>query len=318
MIGRTDQANHQYDLTDFNAALAAGNLPAVTFLKAKKYQDGHPGYSDPLDEQAFLVSTINAIQQSPFWSSTAILINYDDSDGWYDHAMGPLVSQSNTSQDALTGAGKCGTAATGAIEGRCGYGPRLPLLAISPYARINFVDHAVSDQSSILRFIEDNWSLGRIGGQSFDALAGSLTSMFDFSAPHAPVLVLDPASGEPAVTAPSAVPAAPLAAIQSGALAGNSGGTFAYYQLVSTSATAPTLTLSVSGSSAANAHQIGINAYQGGTRLGNTTLRSTGLGDSSTSTSATLTLHPSSSGGMVTIQVFNYSASSVTFTLTWA
>ena len=51
MIGKTDQANHQYDLTDFWAAVDAGNQPAVSFLKAPAYQDGHAGYSDPLDEQ---------------------------------------------------------------------------------------------------------------------------------------------------------------------------------------------------------------------------------------------------------------------------
>src|SRR5215470_14330565 len=48
MIGKADQANHQYDVSDFTAALAAGNLPSVTFLKAAGYQDGHAGYSDPI------------------------------------------------------------------------------------------------------------------------------------------------------------------------------------------------------------------------------------------------------------------------------
>ncbi len=73
-IGHTDQANHKYDLTDFNAALAAGNLPAVSFLKAAEYQDGHAAYSDPIDEQHFLVSEINALQKSKYWSSTAIVV----------------------------------------------------------------------------------------------------------------------------------------------------------------------------------------------------------------------------------------------------
>jgi phospholipase C len=66
MIGQTDQANHQYDMSDFTTALAAGNLPAVSYLKAPAYQDGHAGYSDPLDEQTFVVNTVNAIMQSPF------------------------------------------------------------------------------------------------------------------------------------------------------------------------------------------------------------------------------------------------------------
>ena len=61
MIGFTDQANHQYDITDFWNAVYAGNLPAVSFLKAKKAQDGHAGYSSPLDEQIFIVNTINQL-----------------------------------------------------------------------------------------------------------------------------------------------------------------------------------------------------------------------------------------------------------------
>ena len=198
LIGHNDQANHQYDLTDFWAAANAGNLPAVSFLKARAYQDGHAGYSDPLDEQTFLVDTINHLEKLPEWSSTAVIINYDDSDGWYDHVFTPVVNQSTTSVDALTGVGSCGTAATGADPARCGYGPRLPLIVISPWAKVNFVDNHITDQTSILRFIEDNWSLGRIGNQSFDVKAGTLTNMFDFGRDqHAGRLYLDAATGEP-------------------------------------------------------------------------------------------------------------------------
>jgi phospholipase C len=64
MIGKTDQANHQYDLSDFWAA-EVGNLPAASFLKAPSYQQGHAGYSGPLLEQSFLVDTINKIQKLP-------------------------------------------------------------------------------------------------------------------------------------------------------------------------------------------------------------------------------------------------------------
>ena len=197
MIGKTDQANHQYDLTDFWSAVNAGNMPAVSFLKAAAYQDGHAGYSDPLDEQQFLTNTINKLQQRPEWRNTAVVIAYDDSDGWYDHVMPPIVNQSNDPNDALTGTGACGTAKAGAYQARCGYGPRLPLLIISPFAKQNYVDHSTTDQSSILRFIEDNWQLGRIGDQSFDALAGSLNNMFTFSGWHNSPLFLDPTTGEP-------------------------------------------------------------------------------------------------------------------------
>jgi phospholipase C len=199
MIGRTDRANHQYDLDDFWTALDGGHLPSVSYLKAAAHQDGHAGYSDPLDEQMFLVDTINRLMLSREWEHMAIIVAYDDSDGWYDHQMGPIVNQSNTADDALFGAGRCGTAPAGTFEGRCGYGPRQPLLVISPWARQNHVDHTVTDQSSILRFIEDNWRLGRIGHQSTDAIAGSLRHLFDFNDDHtrAPQLILNTLTGNP-------------------------------------------------------------------------------------------------------------------------
>ncbi len=195
-IGKTDQANHQYDLSDFLDALNADNLPEVTFLKARGFEDGHAGYSDPLAEQRFLVDIINRLQQSPEWGDTAVIISYDDSDGWYDQVMSPIVSPSNTAADALNGPGNCGTSAPGSQQGKCGYGPRLPLMIISPFAKANFVDGTLTDQSSILRFIEDNWGTGRIGGGSSDATAGTLLNMFDFSHRRDDLLILDPATGQ--------------------------------------------------------------------------------------------------------------------------
>lgn len=196
LIGTShDGANHQYDLSAFWTALGEDRLPAVTYLKAAAYQDAHPGYSDPIDEQNFVVTVVNAIANSPNWSNTAIIIAYDDSDGWYDHVLGPVVNQSAIAEDALVAPGDCGSASA-ATQGRCGYGPRLPLLVISPYAKQNYVDHRMTDQSSILRFIEDNWSLGRIGGDSADAKAGTLNGLFDFSGENrASKLILDPATG---------------------------------------------------------------------------------------------------------------------------
>jgi phospholipase C len=112
--------------------------------------------------------------------------------------MPPIMTQSNDPKyDALLGANMCGHAPSGSYQDRCGYGPRQPMLVISPYSKVNFVDHHITDQSSILRFIEDNWDVGRIGDQSFDAKAGSIMNMFDFgnSAHHEEKLILDPSSG---------------------------------------------------------------------------------------------------------------------------
>jgi phospholipase C len=202
-----DAANHQYDIDDFYAAIKAGHMPAVSFLKAPGYQDAHAGYSDPLDEQAFVVSVIDFLMSTKEWESTAVIINYDDSDGWYDHQMPTIVNQSTTASDAVSGPGQCGAGTLSALagpsgtahaQGRCAYGPRMPYLVISPYAKENYVSHVMTDQTSTIRFIEDNWLGGeRIGDGSFDAIAGRINDMFDFSHPQSTKLVLNEATGEP-------------------------------------------------------------------------------------------------------------------------
>jgi phospholipase C len=199
-IGHDGQANHEYDLSDFYTSLDNDDMPAVSYIKAARYQDGHPANSDPLDEQNFLVTLLNRIQNSKDWNSTAVVIAYDDSDGWYDHVMPPIVNSSqDPAADVLSSKGRCGNGSpTQGYEDRCGYGARLPLLVLSPYARSNFVDSGLTDQTSILRFVEDNWLGGqKVGNGSFDALAGSLSGMFDFSHANKKALYLDPTTGQP-------------------------------------------------------------------------------------------------------------------------
>jgi phospholipase C len=198
-------ANHQYDSLDFSAALASSAFPAVSFIKAPGIQDAHGGYSDPLDEQTFIVNTINAIEQSKYWSTTAIIIAYDDSDGWYDH-LNHVINGSQSSADVAGGICNVATVFSGVntsnpVAGRCGYGPRLPFLVISPWAKKNYVDSTVTDQSSITRFIEDIFlNSQRLGGGSSDASAGTLMNMFNFTTvggvPTNPnVVLLNPTSG---------------------------------------------------------------------------------------------------------------------------
>jgi phospholipase C len=201
-------ANHQYDTHDFFDAVRAGNFPAVSYLKAPAYEDGHSGYSSPLDEQQFVVKVVNFIQQQKEWKNTLIIIAYDDSDGWYDHRMVRPLNGSATLVDGLDGPGKCGDGSTALpgvnpatkhAQGRCGPGPRLPLLVISPWAKANFVDHTHTDQTSTLRLIEDLFlHRERIGGGSFDAQSGSLMDMLDFKkrqSQNAEPFILDPDTG---------------------------------------------------------------------------------------------------------------------------
>ncbi len=192
MIGRTDQANHLYDTSHLWQAAEAENLPSVVFIKPPGYQDGHPGNSDPLDAQVFIVETVNKLMALPEWEDMAIFIAWDDSDGWYDHVMPPIINKSATVYDFL-----CGETSDGP-GGRCGYGPRLPFIVISPYAKENFVSSAIKDQTSITRFIEDNWLGGqRLTDISFDNKANSLLDMFDFSERRTDKLFLDPMTGQP-------------------------------------------------------------------------------------------------------------------------
>ncbi|MEZ0577815.1 phospholipase C [Nocardioides sp. MH1] len=193
-VGHDGRANHNYDLSWFTKALKGGKLPSVSYLKAAKYQDGHAGYSDPIDEQHFYVQYINAIMRSQYWKDTAIVIAYDDSDGWYDHFPAPVTNGSNDPAEDAAWCASSGAPVLLGYQDRCGPGMRQPMLVISPYAKRNYVSHRVVTQSSITSFIEQNWSLGHLGGGSFDADAASLTNMFDFraSAPRAKPLILRP------------------------------------------------------------------------------------------------------------------------------
>ncbi|MGO9832786.1 MAG: alkaline phosphatase family protein [Polyangiaceae bacterium] len=197
--GGADPANHMYDSLDFFAALAAGNLPAVVYLKPPAYENGHPSNSDPLDEQNFANSVVTALQAAQEWSSSLVVVTYDDSDGWYDHQGPPIVNESTTTADFLNGSSLCnsgvqqsGGAATTmlnsptttpdggapyAANGRCGYGTRVPLMVISPFAKQNYIDHTLIDQSSVVKFIEDNWLGGQRIPGSFDAIAGTIQNM---------------------------------------------------------------------------------------------------------------------------------------------
>jgi phospholipase C len=199
-IGYTDQANHQYDLSYFSDALngtGGAQLPAVSYIKPPAINNAHPGNSDPLEEQEFDVNTINSIEKSKYWPSTAIIITYDDSDGWYDSVTPPVINGSDTSLDTSVCTSVKLTVSS--QEARCGYGDRLPFIVISPYTRENYVSNNLTNTASVVKFIEDNWLGGeRIPG-SFDASSGSIDApggLLDFHVkPHVEPVILNPTTG---------------------------------------------------------------------------------------------------------------------------
>ncbi len=211
-IGYTDQANHQYDISDFTDALdgtGGATLPSVSYLKPPAYENAHPGNSDPLEEQQFVVDEVNAIEESKYWPSTAIVITYDDSDGWYDQVAPPVINGSNdTSSSTVDGASVptdsayCSSVETTIGVGtsdQCGFGQRLPLIVISPYTRENYVSNNLTDTTSVVKFIEDNWLHGETIPGSYDAVSGSLYApggVLDFQVrPHDKPVILNPTTG---------------------------------------------------------------------------------------------------------------------------
>ena len=197
-IGRTDQANHQYDLSDFFTTLKDGNMPAVSYLKGTTEESGHPGESGPLDEQTFIVNAVNQIEKSKEWPSTAIVITYDDSDGWYDHAPSKII---NGSDDSSIDAAVCTSAPVtlGTANGRCGFSQRLPMVVISPYTRDDYVSHSLTNTTSVVKFIEDNWLNGKRIPGSYDSVSGSLDApggLLDFRVrPNDRPVILSPTTG---------------------------------------------------------------------------------------------------------------------------
>jgi phospholipase C len=200
-IGHSDQANHEYDTSDFTDSLngtGGATLPSVSFVKPPAFENAHPGNSTPQLEQQFLVNTINSIEKSKYWSSTAIVITYDDSDGWYDSVAPPVINGSN---DSTTDTKICTSVpiTVGSANDRCGFGQRLPLIVISPYTRENSVSNNLTDTASIINFVEDNWLNGQRIPGSYDAVSGSLNApggVLDFNVrPHDTPVILNPTTG---------------------------------------------------------------------------------------------------------------------------
>jgi phospholipase C len=200
-IGRTDQANHNYDISDFTDAIngtGGATLPSVSFLKPPAFENAHPGNSTPQLEQQFVVNTVNQIEKSKYWSSTAIVITYDDSDGWYDSVASPVINGSN---DSATDTKICSSVpiTVGSSNDRCGFGVRLPMVVISPFTRENYVSNNQTDTASIIKFVEDNWLHGQRISGSYDAVSGSLDApggLLNFKVrPHDTPVILNPTTG---------------------------------------------------------------------------------------------------------------------------
>ena len=150
--------SHVFPVDDFVRQAKDGLLPPVTWVTPRFELSEHPEYSMCHGEN-WTTEVVNTVMESPHWEDTAIFITWDDYGGFYDHVPPPQVDD-------------------------FGFGIRVPLLIISPYARRGFVTHELGEFSSVLRFIEDNWGLSQLTHRDRDATP--LLSAFDFEQPPRP------------------------------------------------------------------------------------------------------------------------------------
>jgi len=152
--GTADRERHLRDYTDLVAAIDKGTLPAVAFYKPQGVLNQHPGYADVLSGDEHIAALIAKIQASPLWSSTAIIVTYDENGGFWDHVAPPKGD-------------------------RWGPGSRIPTLVVSPYAKRGYVDHTPYDTTSIIKFLTRRFALEPLPGVR--ANAGDLTNAFDLT-----------------------------------------------------------------------------------------------------------------------------------------
>lgn len=157
-------ANADVPFGRFVSDVTAGDLPSITWLSSDLAASEHPPASMCQGEN-WTVNQINAVMRSKFWSSTAIIVAWDDFGGFYDHVPPPIINN-------------------------IAFGPRVPVIVISPYARTSFVDRTTYDFSSIVRFMSDVFGLAPL--PSYAPSIPSIAGMFDFRQRPAAPLILQP------------------------------------------------------------------------------------------------------------------------------
>jgi phospholipase C len=181
-IMTTDLKKNLKDVTDLYADIAAGTIPSVAFVRPFEQMAGHPANATLALYENFVTNLVNIVHDhSDLWNTTAILITVDEGGGYYDSGYIQPVDF-------------------------FGDGTRIPVIAVSPYAKKGFVDHTYYDHASVLKFIEWNWGIPKLSTRSRDNLPnpvqpsgyvpingtaiGDLRNLFNFNKfrPNAPAI----------------------------------------------------------------------------------------------------------------------------------
>ena len=160
----------------FAGDVAAGRLPQVSWIVAPYIMCEHPAASPGYGE-ALTARLIEALADHPeVWAKTVFILNYDENDGFFDHVPPPLPAI----RPAL-GASTVDVAGEAYGAEPVGLGPRVPMLAVSPWSRGGWVNSEVFDHTSVIRFLEARFGVHEPNISPWRrAVCGDLTSVFDF------------------------------------------------------------------------------------------------------------------------------------------
>ncbi|HZQ59828.1 MAG TPA: alkaline phosphatase family protein, partial [Casimicrobiaceae bacterium] len=152
--GTVDRERHLKDYADLLKAIDGGSLLQVTFYKPQGSLNEHPGYADVLSGDEHIAQLLSKLKASPLWSSTVVIVTYDENGGFWDHVAPPKGD-------------------------RWGPGPRIPTIIVSPFAKPGYIDHTMYDTTSIIKFITRRFDLEPLPGVRPGA--GDLTNALELA-----------------------------------------------------------------------------------------------------------------------------------------
>ncbi|HEU0000646.1 MAG TPA: alkaline phosphatase family protein [Ktedonobacteraceae bacterium] len=164
--GLSGSPNDVHSITQFTKDVQTNNMPNVSWIIPTGNNTDHP----PLALQGgqnFVTQQINAVMNSPYWNSTSIFLTWDDWGGFYDHVAPP----------------------SNLVDGM-GLGPRVPLIVVSPYAKVGYISHQFGEFSSFVKYVEQNWNLPNLGQRDANPNISNLTDFFNYNqTPLSPLIL---------------------------------------------------------------------------------------------------------------------------------
>jgi phospholipase C len=164
MTDPAQRAAHLADTANLYSEIAAGTIPAVSWVKPSGLTDGHPASSKLILFEAFTKKIIDALQANPaLWKETVVMITFDEGGGYWDSGYVQPVDF-------------------------FGDGTRIPMIVVSPHTKPGYISHTYTDHSSTIKFIERNWFLPPITNRSLDNLPNPISVLNPYVPINSPAI----------------------------------------------------------------------------------------------------------------------------------